>query len=460
MTGPARHACRAFVAGFGKPGLRDLDFGRQVVDWLQQLDWPDEVVVEDLSCSVPLVLHRLQELRPSKVVLLGAVARGVDPPGTLRRYHADLGTAPDEIGDEPLVDIDHTLAVARQWGGLPVDTVVIEVEPAETGFGLGFSEPMAGCLDPILDMVREELADVAGDVGTAPAFDPAALTTDPPPAPGGAASTGVWEPTEAMGALLGYARRHAEARAQSARAPSLLDEPACQAAGVSLAGRVRPWGVCVDSGGDWFDAVPLGDGLVGILVGNVAGRGVEVAATMSDLRAAARAYAVVDGTSPARLVGLLDRLADATGLGRDARLLYLTIRPATGEVRFTSAGASPPLLVEGHPARARYLDGDAGAPLGAAAGVARKEGILHLTATSTLLLCTDGLLEHRTLSRTAGLERFQRSAMAGPAGLEELVDHVLTACTRDLRRDDDICLVGVRVGEGAVSPTPTSHFRQ
>ncbi|MGI8810087.1 MAG: hypothetical protein ACR2KK_20030 [Acidimicrobiales bacterium] len=49
--------CRAFVAGFGKPGMLDLDFGRQVVDWLQQLDWPDEVVVEDLSCSVPLVLH-------------------------------------------------------------------------------------------------------------------------------------------------------------------------------------------------------------------------------------------------------------------------------------------------------------------------------------------------------------------------------------------------------------------
>ena len=458
MTSPAS-PCRAFVAGFGKPGLRDLDFGRQVVDWLQQLDWPDEVVVEDLSCSVPLVLHRLQELRPSKVVLLGAVARGLDPPGTVRRYHADLGAAPDEIGDEALVDIDHTLAVARQWGGLPVDTVVIEVEPAEIGYGLGFSEPMAGSLDPILDMVREELADVAGEVGTAPAFDPAALTTEQPAADG-VPSTEVWEPTEAMGALLGYARRHAEARAQSARAPSLLDEPACQAAGVALAGRLRPWGVCVDSGGDWFDAVPLGDGLVGIVIGNVAGRGVEVAATMSDLRAAARAYAVVDGTSPARLVGLLDRLADAIGLGRDARVLYLTLRPATGEVRFTSAGASPPLFVAGHPARARYLDGAAGSPLGAAADAARTEGTLHLTATSTLLLCTDGLLQHRTLSRAAGLERFQRSAMAGPTGLDELVDHVLTACTRDLSRDDDICLVGMRLRAGAVSPAPASHLRQ
>ena len=82
-------ACRALVAGFGRPGMRDLDFGRRLVDCLQQLDWPEDVVVEDLSCSVPLVLHRLQELRPAKVVLLGAVPRELDPPATIRRYRPD-----------------------------------------------------------------------------------------------------------------------------------------------------------------------------------------------------------------------------------------------------------------------------------------------------------------------------------------------------------------------------------
>ena len=97
------------------------------------------MVVEDLSCSAPLVLHRLQELRPAKVVLLGAVARGVDPPAALRRYRLDLRRRSRPIRRSleqtvmGLVDIDHTLAMARRWGGLPVDTVVIEVEPAETG---------------------------------------------------------------------------------------------------------------------------------------------------------------------------------------------------------------------------------------------------------------------------------------------------------------------------------------
>jgi hydrogenase maturation protease len=147
--------------------MRDLDFGRQLIDCLQQLDWPDGVVVEDLSCSAPLVLHRLQELRPAKVVLLGAVPRGLDPPATLRRYRPAPATAgPAEVHrslEESLLganDLDHTLAVARHWGGLPVDTVVIEVEPCEISFGLGFSDELAMCFDPVLDMVREEVAAV------------------------------------------------------------------------------------------------------------------------------------------------------------------------------------------------------------------------------------------------------------------------------------------------------------
>ena len=435
--------CRALVAGFGQPGLRDLDFGRQVVDWLQQLDWPDEVMVEDLPCSAALVLHRLQELRPAKVVLLGAVPRGVDPPAALRRCRFD----------ESFADLDSALAVARQWGGLPADTVVIEVEPAETGFGLGFSDVMAACFDPILEMIREELAAVAGDVGTPRTFDSATVTADEP-AERAEPSTEVWEPTEAMGDLLGYAQRHAEARAQSARAPSLFGG----SSRVALTGRVRPWGVCVDSGGDWFDAVPLGDDLMGLVVGNVAGRGVEVAATMSDLRAAARAYIVLDGTSPSRVIDHLDHLAGATSLGRDARLLYLTIHAATGEVRFTSAGGAPPLLVDGHPPRACWLDIATTPPLGAEAG-ARTEDTLHLTPTSTLLLCTDGLLEHRTLSRAAGRERLLRAATAGPEPLDDLVDHVLAACTRDQRRDDDICLVGMRLRADVLSPAPRPRRR-
>jgi hypothetical protein len=363
------------------------------------------------------------------VVLVGAVARDFDPPATIRRYTVDLAPpAPDELcrsveeSAMGLVDLDHTLAMARHWGGLPADTVVIEVEPAEASFGLGFSEELAGALDTIMDMVREELA----GAGRNREIDPGAV---------------VMEPSGDLNDLLAYADNHARARLQSHRAPALVETLSCAVPGVSVAGKVRPWGVFTESGGDWFDAVPLAGGAVGIVVGDVAGRGVEVAAAMGDLRAAARAYAVLHGESPARLMGDLDRLAEATGLGRDARLLYVTLQPATGEVRYANAGGCPPLLVDGD--RSRFLAGAGGPPLGG--GVERREGTLRLDAGTTVLLFTHGLVESRAVARGIGMEHLLLATADAPTHLEELCHHVVETCIRRLRRDDDICLVGLRL---------------
>ena len=399
--------CRAFVGSFGKPGMRDLDFGRQVIDCLQQLEWPAGVVVEELPCSPALVLNRLQELRPVKVVLLGAVPRGDEPPGGVRRYAFHHATVPD---------VDHSLTVARQWGGLPADTVVIEVEPADTGFGPGFSEALAGCFDPILDMVREELAGVELDVPEVAA---------PAPAADGWAGDG-----GPMADLVGYARDHARAR-RSSSSPAPVD-------GVALAGRVEPWGVFTDSGGDWYDALPLEGDRTAIVIGDVPGRGVEAAVAMSEVRAAVRAYAALEGDSPARVVSHLDRLAGTTGLGRSARVLYLVLDGSV--VRFVNAGGCPPLLVDGV-AGASFVDAAMSGPVGEGG---RTEATLELGLRSTLLLYTGGLVESRRVPRATGMERLRQVAGEAPFALDALCDRVLSACTDGLRRDDDICLLAVR----------------
>ena len=393
----------AFIASFGRPGMRDLDFGRQVVECLQPLDWPAGVVVENLPCSGPLVLDRFQELRPSRVVLVGAVARG-DDPGTVRRYLLRQMVA---------VDLDHTLAFARQWGGLPADTVVIEVEPDETELGVGFSDALAGSFDSIIEMVREELATLPGEVGQ--------VAPTPEPAPD-------WDD------IVGYARDHKRARG-SRSTPGPVE-------GVTLAGRVRPWGVFTESGGDWFDAIPLAGDRVGIVVGDVPGRGVEMAVAMSELRAAVQAYAVLEGDSPARVVGHLDRLAEAKGIGGHARLVYAVLEP-TGVVRFVNAGGCPPLLLE--PVQGgRFVDEAMSMPIGEAAGERRPEATLDLGLRSTLLLYTGGLVESRRVPRAIGMERLRQVAGEAPFALDALCDRVLSACTEDLRRDDDICLLAVR----------------
>ncbi|HUR23967.1 MAG TPA: SpoIIE family protein phosphatase, partial [Acidimicrobiales bacterium] len=389
--------CHAFVGSFGKPGMRDLDFGRQVIDCLQQLEWPAGVVIEELPCSPALVLNRLQELRPTKVVLLGAVTRGDEPPGRLRRYAFHHATMPD---------VDHSLTVARQWGGLPADTVVIEVEPADTGYGPGFSEALAGSFDAIIDLVREELAGL--DFGSVEVV----------PAPAG---PDVWDAHGgAMAGLVSYARDHARAR-HSSSTPAPVD-------GVALAGRVEPWGVFTDSGGDWYDALPLEGDRTAIIIGDVPGRGVEAAVTMSEVRAAVRAYVALDGESPARVVDHLDRLARTTGLGRRARLLYLVLDGSS--VRFVNAGGCPPLLVDGV-SGASFVDAAMSGPIGEGG---RTEATLELGLRSTLLLYTGGLVESRRVPRAIGMERLRQVAGEAPFALDALCDRVLSACTEDLRR--------------------------
>lgn len=153
------------VGGIGLPWLRDLDFGTQFIRRFEALDWPDGVVLEDLSYAAHRVLHRLQELAPTKVVLVGAMPREVDPPGTVRRYALDLTPPSDEEVHERLseaiggiIDLDHTLAVVRYWKGFPDNTVVVEVEPGDKSFGLGFSDEVEAVVDAVLDAVREEVA--------------------------------------------------------------------------------------------------------------------------------------------------------------------------------------------------------------------------------------------------------------------------------------------------------------
>lgn len=162
--GTAGPGC-TLVGGIGLPWLRDLDFGTNWLARAASLPWPDGVVLEDLSYGAHRVMHRLEELRPGRVVLIGCMPRGADPAGTVRRWSPAEAPPPDpaEVHERlaeavgGIIDLDHTIAVCRHWEALPADTTVIEVEPAESHFGLGFSAPVTEAVDRVLDMVLDEV---------------------------------------------------------------------------------------------------------------------------------------------------------------------------------------------------------------------------------------------------------------------------------------------------------------
>jgi serine phosphatase RsbU (regulator of sigma subunit) len=118
---------------------------------------------------------------------------------------------------------------------------------------------------------------------------------------------------------------------------------------------------------------------------------------------------------------------------------------------YASAGGCPPFLLDGGGSHGTFLAVDAGAPLGAAAQASRRDSALVLTPGSTLLLFTEGLVQSATVPWASGLERLREVVVGGPVDLDDLCDRVLTVCADKVRRDDDICLLAVRVPVATVS---------
>jgi GAF domain-containing protein/anti-sigma regulatory factor (Ser/Thr protein kinase) len=219
---------------------------------------------------------------------------------------------------------------------------------------------------------------------------------------------------------------------------------------VQLAARYLPGTDEVDVGGDWFDAIRLPTGRLGLAVGDVVGKGVQSAATMAQLRNALRAFAL-DQMKPSSTVSRLNRLTEEISESAFATVLYAVLDPETGVCRFTSAGHPPPLVVlpDG---QASYLEGGRGLPLGTGTNVRYRQETLTLPVGSTLVFYTDGLVERRTESIDHGLERLRLAVQEAPGDPERLVDHVLEAVIGSGGRGDDIAVLAVRFL--AVAPKP------
>ncbi len=117
-------------------------------------------------------------------------------------------------------------------------------------------------------------------------------------------------------------------------------------------------GIQTQVGGDWYDIIPLSAGRVGIVIGDVEGRGARAAAVMGQLRAALRAFAQ-DDKPPAEILRKLDdwcrTLSPAKArpdgsLSPDPPIVsctYLVYDAWSRTLSFSNAGHDAPLLIVG-----------------------------------------------------------------------------------------------------------------
>ncbi|WP_319462347.1 SpoIIE family protein phosphatase [Micromonospora sp. RTP1Z1] len=199
---------------------------------------------------------------------------------------------------------------------------------------------------------------------------------------------------------------------------------------------VRP----LEVGGDWYDVVPLPGDLFGVVVGDCVGRGLSAATVMGQLRSACRAM-LLQAKSPAEVLSALDGFARLIPGGACTTLFCAIIDCAGGEVRYSSAGHPPGILM--HPdGAAELLDGARSVPLASVAVDRRPEAVAPVRPGSTLLLYTDGLVERRRELIDAGIARAVDVLAEGRDLSEgELVDRLMRDLLPASGSDDVAVLV-------------------
>ncbi|MDG6105861.1 SpoIIE family protein phosphatase [Dactylosporangium aurantiacum] len=205
----------------------------------------------------------------------------------------------------------------------------------------------------------------------------------------------------------------------------------------------RPAVHTLEVGGDWYDIFATSAESVGIVVGDVVGRGLGAASAMGQLRSAVRAFATAHG-GPADVLRHMDEFVSQFAAGQMATLAYADLALDSGELRYACAGHPPPVLVDPG-GETSFLWGARSGPLGAATACReRGEARLTLSRGSRLVLYTDGLFERRGERLHQSLERLAAAVAAhSRAPLDGLAAQLTDAMVPGGGGHDDMCLLAL-----------------
>jgi len=234
---------------------------------------------------------------------------------------------------------------------------------------------------------------------------------------------------------------------------ALMPAPSVRLPGVAVAGLYHP---SREVGGDFYAVLPLGDGRVGLAIADVAGKGIPAATLAARTRYLLEALAL-DGRDPADVLARLNAvLVDDAGTNLFVSLYYAVFTPASGTLRWASAGHLPPLVLRAGAPGPSPLD-IGGVLLGILPHAKYQSRETVVRPGDVLVLFTDGITE----ARRADGELFgeQRLAAAVTAARDGTPDEIAGAVMHAVaewaaagQRDDRALAVVQFLPVGAAAP--------
>src|SRR4051794_15640190 len=219
-------------------------------------------------------------------------------------------------------------------------------------------------------------------------------------------------------------------------------------AGWQIAAYYRP---AREVGGDFYDVIPLADGRVAFVVGDVTDKGVPAALVMSATRSVLRATVqrLIEPGEVLRHVN--DHLCPDMPEKMFVTCLYALLDPRSGVFRFANAGHDLPYV--------KTRDGVTelrarGMPLGLMAGMSYEENEITLAPGDCVLLHSDGIVEaHDSQRQMFGFPRLKETVGDAPGG-QALIDRVLAEVEdftgADAEQEDDITMLTLHRSTGVV----------
>jgi putative methionine-R-sulfoxide reductase with GAF domain len=206
-------------------------------------------------------------------------------------------------------------------------------------------------------------------------------------------------------------------------------------------------------GGDWYDVFVLPSGELGIVIGDVAGSGLDGAVIMGRMRSALRSYAL-EFADPEEVLCKVDRKMQYFEADMMATVSYAVLDPASGRMRVSSAGHFPPVVaVPGKQGALAEIAVDV--PIGVADVPQRQVSTLQLAPGSAVCFFTDGLVERRGELIDEHIGRLCGLVSAAAPG--QVCASVMRVLVGSEPAEDDIALLVLRWQPGSGNAVAGGH---
>ena len=210
-------------------------------------------------------------------------------------------------------------------------------------------------------------------------------------------------------------------------------------------------------GGDFYDFVRLPQDRLGIVVGDVSGKGIGAALYMARLTRDLRYFALAE-SDPGRVLMWMNRAVLESGQDDIfVTLVYVLLDSKTGMLTIANAGHMPPVVRRAAELDVRVLDKVSGLPLGVLPDADYESEQFQMRSADALMLYTDGLVEAMSPGKEMyGMQRLERAMARGPSDSQVVLERTLTDMQKhvlDAPQFDDTTIVCVGLDDERLLPS-------